>query len=243
MAALPTSLRRRARQMARNVRHVVSRVARRTPALRRIRALALDRRRQSVFERIFEENRWRGVESRSGIGSTLENTAIVRSELLEVIDLYRIRSMLDIPCGDFHWMRHVPLELDYIGADIVGALIDQNTERYGDERRTFVRLDLVRDRLPNVDLVLCRDGLVHLSLDEAVRAVANIKRSESTYLLATTSNRSLVNTEITTGQWRMLNLTLPPFGFPVPIRSIDEAPPGTAFAEKQLGLWRIADLP
>lgn len=33
---------------------------------------------------------------------------------------YSIKSILDIPCGDFSWMKKIELDgIEYIGADIV----------------------------------------------------------------------------------------------------------------------------
>jgi hypothetical protein len=39
--------------------------------------------------------------------------------------------LLDIPCGDFNWMKLLNLGVDYIGADIVGELIAENRRRFG----------------------------------------------------------------------------------------------------------------
>jgi hypothetical protein len=40
------------------------------------------------------------------------------------MEAHDVKSLLDIPCGDFHWMRRVNLQgLSYVGADIVRELI------------------------------------------------------------------------------------------------------------------------
>jgi hypothetical protein len=44
-----------------------------------------------------------------------------------------------------------------------------------------MRLDLTGDPLPRVDVVLCRDCLVHLSFQNIFRAFANLRRSGSRY--------------------------------------------------------------
>jgi hypothetical protein len=46
--------------------------------------------------------------------------------------------------------------------------------------------DLTRDPLPKVDLVLCRDCLVHLSFDDIYESLDNLRRSGSMLLLTTT---------------------------------------------------------
>ena len=80
--------------------------------------------------------------------------------------------MLDVPCGDFYWMRLVPLDVDYTGGDIVSDIVARNQAQYGDERRRFLRLDLLQDPLPAADLIFCRDCLVHLSNAHIRRAVS-----------------------------------------------------------------------
>ena len=150
--------------------------------------------------------------------------------------------MLDIPCGDFFWMQHVALDLDYIGADLVPNIVERDRLEFEDERRHFVVLDMVRDDMPAVDLVFCRDGLVHLSYEDALLALANVKRSGSRYLMATTFLDSTRNRDIRAGEWRPLNLRLPPFGFPTPLTVVKERQPSDPYPDKSMALWRIADL-
>lgn len=107
---------------------------------------------------------------------------------------------------------------------------------------TFVVLDLIESEFPTVDLVLCRDCLVHFSDRLVKKAVANIKRSQSKYLLTTTFPRHSTNARIVTGNWRPINLCAPPFSFPEPMLLIDERE-SAPNDDKRLGLWRIQDLP
>src|SRR5262249_783583 len=75
-----------------------------------------------IFTEIFERNIWLGDESRSGLGSGIVQTEIVRRALPELVRKFAVRSMLDVPCGDFNWMKSVDLDLIYIGCDIVPAV-------------------------------------------------------------------------------------------------------------------------
>ncbi len=193
----------------------------------------------AVFAEHTRTNGWGSEESLSGTGSTLEQTAVIRQRLPELVRVYGVETILDIPCGDFNWMRHVDLLVRYIGADIVDDLIRQNREAYADDRRAFEVLDLTRDMLPRADLVLCRDCLFHLSFAHAAMALANIKASGSRLLLATTNPELQRNRDIVTGGWRRLNLRRPPFSLPEPVLLIDEQIPGH---DKHIGLWRIVDL-
>ncbi len=198
-----------------------------------------------VFEEIHRTNAWGGRDSLSGTGSDAEQTRLVVAALQRIIAERNVATLLDIPCGDFHWMRHADLAgADYTGADIVDELIEENRRRYTRPRTAFRRLDLLSDELPRVDLVFCRDCLVHFSHADVRRALANIIGSGSRFLLTTTFSEQRFNAEIVTGQWRRLNLERPPFSLPSPLELINEGctEEDGAFADKSLGLWRIEDL-
>ncbi|GAB6041081.1 class I SAM-dependent methyltransferase [Endothiovibrio diazotrophicus] len=199
------------------------------------------------FRLIYDENLWGDGESRSGTGSNLANTAAIRAALPPLLERLAVRSVLDVPCGDFHWFKEMDLTLEhYYGADVVAPLIDSNRRHYGGPRHHFAVLDLTRDPLPSVDLILCRDLLVHLAEGQVWDALANIKRSGARYLLTTTfTDEGRDNGDIPTGIWRPLNLTRPPYRFPPPLEVIDEGylGEGGIYADKSLGLWEVASLP
>jgi hypothetical protein len=193
------------------------------------------------FTEVYEKNRWGSAESISGEGSTLEHTVAIREELPLIIKRLSIRSMLDIPCGDYNWMRAVAHGLEsYIGADVVRALIDSNQERYSAPSVSFCQLDVTCDSLPRVDLVLCRDCLMHLSNAQVRAAIGNIVRSGSTWAALTSFHNSGRNRDTITGGFRALNLCQPPFEFPAPAISMDERWPPAS--NKFLDLWKIEDL-
>ena len=95
------------------------------------------------FARMYETNLWDNTESRSGDGSSLASTAGVRAGLPNLLRRLEVRRLLDIPCGDFHWMAHVDLAgagvVGYVGGDVVDAIVEANNARYGDAARRFVR--------------------------------------------------------------------------------------------------------
>ncbi len=205
--------------------------------------------RSDVFRRIFQENRWGNNESVSGEGSNLERTAVVRSALPALLARYGVRSILDAPCGDFFWMKEVPLDgIAYIGIDIVPEIIARNVDLFASAQRSFVLGDLIEDALPAADLILCRDCIVHFTYAETRRALDNFRRSGATWLLTTTFTGPRDNHDITTGDWRPINLERAPYNFPPPVAVINEQSDEVddelgAFPDKSLGLWRLADLP
>ena len=198
----------------------------------------------NIFTDVFRENKWGGIESFSGKGSDLLQTTVIRRQLPLLCREFEIRSMLDIPCGDFNWMKHVDLgTIAYTGADVVGDLIAHNS-RYETSNTHFCSLNLLKHKLPKVDLVFCRDCLVHFSFRDSFAALRNICESGSTYLLTTTFTSHRRNHNIPTGSWHPLNLEYPPFSFPPPLKLINEEctqSDGT-YMDKSLGLWNVADI-
>lgn len=207
-----------------------------------------DQNRSTVFTAFYRNNLWASEESRSGGGSELERTQAIRGALPSLLRELGATSILDIPCGDFNWMQHVDLPgCTYIGADIVPDLIASNRATHAAPGREFVVLDLVEDPLPTVDVLLVRDCLIHLPNADIQRALSNIKRSGSRYLLTNTYPAHRGNYDTATGGARCINLALPPFNLPAPRQLIAEVPALDPArhenADKSMGLWRVSDLP
>lgn len=202
---------------------------------------------EALFSLIYHTGYWKGlgIGSRSGEGSSISATETIRRTLPAMIKALEIGSMLDLPCGDWHWMSKVDLgEIDYIGADIVDDLIRDNRRKYGSHNRRFVKLDITRDELPRSELIFVRDCLVHLKEDQILAAVRNVISSGSKYFATTTFSNVLFNSEPKTAdRWRPLDLTLPPFNFPHPIFMLDDRSTISSHdAGKYIGVWLIDDL-
>ncbi len=200
---------------------------------------------EATFAPFYTENRWGDDESVSGPGSSLARTAKLRRELPDLLQEIGARTLLDAPCGDFNWMKDTRLGVErYIGTDIIPDLITRNQELYGNDETQFLLLDLTRDKLPRADVILCRDCLIHFSYRHIAAAIKNFKRSGSTYLLTNSYPAWTKNENIRTGDFRPINLTLPPFNFPPPLKQIEEKFPEeqVQFFRKILGLWKLPDL-
>src|SRR6266852_3688960 len=174
--------------------------------------LRRDLRIRAVFDRVYKEHRWPGLDSKSGPGSSLQQTAVIRDQLPKLI------------------------------AELGESMIAWNMLRYASPSREFRVLDVTCDELPKADLIFCRDCLVHLSNRLLHKALARIVQSRSTYLLTTTFPARTKNYNIPTGKWRPLNLCAAPFNLPRPARVINEGNCDETYSEKSLGLWKISDL-
>lgn len=219
------------------------------------------------FALVYAENTWGNAESKSGSGSTLSATVKLRAALPELFERLAIESVLDIPCGDFNWMRHTDLTIDgantrcgvcddvdriceeceffndessvkYIGADIVPEMIEANRRAYGKPGVSFEVLDLLTDQLPKCDLVICRDCLVHLPYADVMRAMENICKSGAKYVLTTTFPLH-GNGPVELGGWFPINLQAEPFELIPPMLLVNEGCEEPYYWDKCMGLWRI----
>jgi hypothetical protein len=218
---------------------IKSRFPRAAAAYRDAREALFRRSLTDIFTEIYHSNEWQDSESVSGRGSTLGRTGVIMAQLPTLAKELRIETLLDAACGDFNWMRHTKLnDLKYIGVDVVPDLIKRNQKLYASDRQTFVVADITRSPLPHADAILCRDCLIHLSFRSIDAAISNFKKARARYLLCTTHSSVTANVDIPDGSWRSVNLQLPPFNFPEPMKVVVE----DAELGKILGVWRLEDL-
>lgn len=208
-----------------------------------------------VFTQIMHANLWGSAESLSGPAATLKATRTIRENLPRIAAEYDVRSVLDVPCGDFNWMRHVDWTVErYVGADIVDSVVRSNRIRFGRAEREFRSMNLVTDVPEAFDLVLIRDLFVHLPFDAIFRAIANVKRSGSRYVLMTSFPEARVNHDIPFGGFRPTNMEAAPFVLPPPLVTVADwdyldvpavrrkgRPAGEPWG-RSLSLWRVSDL-
>jgi hypothetical protein len=193
------------------------------------------------FTAIYESHFWVDDQSRSGGGSNLYATEKIREAIPGLFLKYGVRSVVDIPCGDFFWFKEMKLDLEsYVGGDIVVPLIASVAEKYASPTRSFQVMDLTKDVLPECDLILVRDCFIHLSFESIFAALRNITQSKIQYLMTTHFADVAANVDIETGFYHELNLRKPPFSFPPALELIDDYAKG--LTPHQLGLWRVHDL-
>ena len=138
-----------------------------------------------AFRVIYASNHW-GASERSGAGASVDQATTVLAQLAALVEELGVGTLLDVPCGDFAWMRHLRADVRYIGGDVLPELVAANEQQFGGANRRFVPIDILQDELPAADLLLCRDCLVHFSFDDIRAALANIGRSRCQWLLTTT---------------------------------------------------------
>jgi hypothetical protein len=234
----PRLLRRSGRTKLRSARELVKKMASLVEAVKGFVRRNVFKKYTSAefFTYVYEANVWLDTESRSGIGSRRDSRSVADTmEALEMMYQTRgVRTISDIPCGDFNWMplflsKHS--DVDYQGYDIVAPLIKRNRAEFPNTK--FNLFDIVADVPPKTDLILCKDLLNHLSFDDVRRALSNMKASGSTWLIAS-NNFGFRNVELEmnlAGATRHLDICQRPLNYPAPV-----------WRTHYLGLWRLADL-
>ena len=198
------------------------------------------------FRRIHDTNMWGAAASASGLGSEIDATIVLRTELPRLFKKLGMTSLLDAPCGDAGWINKVDLGVRTVGVDIVPALIASLQARAaaGEIKGEYHLADITRDCLPRCDAILCRDALVHLSFANIERAVGNFKASGAVWLIATTFPDWQTNGDCEDGDWRALNFALKPFSWGPPVELVNEncTEAGGGWRDKSLGVWRLAEI-
>jgi len=174
------------------------------------------------FENIYIRKLWGDDGNGSGGGSTLEYTIETRNIIYEVVQKYKINSILDAPCGAMAWMPELLKNLSkkntnfkYHGVDVFEKGINNSKVKYNSEYPNwkFSVLDLTQHEIPpNYDLILSRDSLQHLPLVDCVKALKHFaKAKNSRYLLIGNYMTSKKNFNTNVGGGFQINTVLPPF--------------------------------
>jgi hypothetical protein len=159
-------------------------------------------------------------ESLSGPGSSLDFTQNLRAWLPDVFVRYDIRTMLDAPCGDWNWMRHVDLRYlhRYVGLDVNQHIIIGNRQRhqtYSTVVFQYANILTTGIHIDRSDLILCRDLLQHLPNDQVTELLSRFQASGSRYLMVTNFHAADNDTTQTHDEggfyYRPIDLEKPPF--------------------------------
>lgn len=179
--------------------------------------------RKKIFQNIFDSGYWldyniENNQSRSGNGSNLSQSIILKKELKNFFEEKKIKKILDIGCGDFKWMHSLLGEIsfdEYIGIDLVDTLIDQNIKNYQNDKIKFLKKDIVKDDLDNLDdfdFVLIRHVFIHLKNANILKALSKIQKINFKFICITSDPKVKINRDLKTeGRYRDINLMISPF--------------------------------
>lgn len=225
---------RSAREFA---RHSLYRLGLRKTADPRVTGSLADR-----FAGIYERGIWtegRNDVPGSGAGSTLDATTSLRARLPGLLGELGAMSLLDVGCGDLHWMSKLELPCPYLGIDIVPAVIERNIAEFGNANRRFAVVNAVSDALAPADVVLCREVIFHLSFADARALLRNLLTCDCRWIMLTSDNATLFNADIESGGARILNLEIAPFRLGPPDQAIIE---NESYPGRRIGVWSATQI-
>ena len=172
---------------------------------------------EKAFTNTYDKRLWEAEGSRSGLGSSLEYTKNIRVQLVKRIKELKIQSVLDLSCGDWHWMKEIKDELPiYMGIDVVNEMIEVNKTQYQSDTIQFQKGDMLEElrKLKNgdIDLIICRQTLEHLPSDYVEQVLEEIRRVGK-YALITSVNTTTANDTISMDGYhsRHINLDVSPY--------------------------------
>ncbi len=193
------------------------------------------------FDRIAMRGGFKGsAESVSGPGSNLEVTKVLRPRLADILRRLGVRSLVDAPCGDMNWMRHLDYSFEkFIGVDISPFLIEQLRAKNFPPEYHFQVGNIATDILPAADAVFCRDCLVHLPFDAVLKVRDLWKSAGFRFMMVTTFVEKTVNEDCALASWRPLNMEIAPFNWLNPIATIIEEYDRPPHEDKAIGVWAL----
>ena len=198
------------------------------------------------FDQLYTNMGWVGDtdSAGSGTGSTMEINAHYLDYLLHLLsdNTKNIRSIVDVGCGDFHFMQHVDLGVgvdhglgssreddrrSYHGYDVSAVAIDrahqtlqQKKEKgYADSTKITFTVSEPNQQYEGADLIIIKDVLQHLPLVDALDITHQLSKFKYALVIndfnPTLTNLDIDNTSklpLVPGGYRSLDIQQAPFG-------------------------------
>ena len=184
--------------------------------------------KKKIFTSIYKSNHWSHDQkflpnefvSVSGRGSNIntEQFFSLVKNFTQIITDYNIKSLLDMPCGDFLWIHKIIKDrnIDYLGVDIVEELIEENKTKYKNKNFNFENHNILNFFTEKqFDLILIRDLFIHIKNPDILQIIQNVKQMNFRYI-ALNSYNNKTNNNVIEGQHRKVNLLIEPFNLKKP---------------------------
>jgi len=154
--------------------------------------------------------------NQSGPGSDPFFTIEYRCFVDKFIRMNKIKTIVDIGCGDWQFSRFLNLEgVNYIGFDVVPSVIEMNRKTFTRDNVRFEMMPAAMEEIPQGDLLLMKDVLQHLP-NGTIAEFKEIIFPKFKHCLLTNSFIKLntgQNMDIEPGGFRCLDLAASPYGF------------------------------
>ena len=190
--------------------------------------------KKKVFTSIYKSNHWVQDEdilpseniSVSGHGSNINTEQFfnLKKNFNDFIHNYKIESILDMPCGDFLWMKEIikDKKINYLGVDIVRELIEKNNNKFQNNDINFENHDILKySPSKSFDLIIIRDLFIHIDNSDILEILNKIKNIDFKFI-ALNSYDNKINTNVIIGKHRKINLLNHPFNLKKPFYSFKD---------------------
>ena len=172
---------------------------------------------EDFFTHIYEKGLWgkRNGVGHSGSGSSVQNAAPYMQLLEKFLVENKIKSVVDVGCGDWSFSQHIPWgEIQYTGFDVVKSVIERNKQRFTAPNLTFTHADAAFTDLPEADLMVCKDVMQHLTNADIQRLLKQCGKYKHCLITNDVNPDTLSSDNADrVGDYHQLDLTKPPFNF------------------------------
>ncbi|MCW7502748.1 class I SAM-dependent methyltransferase [Leptospira paudalimensis] len=172
---------------------------------------------QVAFKKVYDEKKWGDG---SGIGSKPENAVPYLKLLQEYLNDPKYKTIVDLGCGDWQLMETmvIPEGKNYVGYDLVSALIEKNTKKYSKKNIKFLVIRQLSDiRYVSADLLIVKDVLHHWPIAHINYFLKEILPNYHFALITNDYNLYALNNDIDFAGFRPINLQKEPF---VPVNGL-----------------------
>lgn len=133
-----------------------------------------------TFRHVYRNKAWgdNGTPFYSGAGSHGPVSEQYCAFVSRFIRDNHVESVVDLGCGDFSVGRRIveTTGARYSGIDVVPELIEYHQTTVLDSRASFQCADITKDPLPTAELCLVRQVFQHLSNEEIMEVLGNLRR-------------------------------------------------------------------
>ena len=184
---------------------------------------------RKIFSKIYRKNRWGGKSGDLYSGEGSHNNLFVKPYVNLIVGFlkkqdYRKLRLVDLGCGDFNvGANFIGYCSEYIGVDVVPAVIQKLKANKYQEHVKFLCLDIINGELPDGDICFLRQVLQHLSNRQIVKILPKLKKYRIVFITEhypLDNNKIIPNKEITPGSNvredinSAVYLNRPPFNIP-----------------------------
>jgi len=153
--------------------------------------------------------------------ATVKDMAVLIKELDDFISEKNISSLVDIGCGDVHWIKELKefMNINFLGIDFIPDLIfTLNVVFSNNKNINFENVDILTTPLKQYinkpDLIIVHNTFTLMTFYEILIALDNILSSNPKYIMITSyDERQNDLRKIDSRNWKPMNLEDEPFNF------------------------------